>query len=227
MKIYLSNLNLIYFLFPEAKIIKEFGCVVYDELVLYELQKGESIFDIEKQVKTLFTSYILVTHVLSHAVDITLNNRIDYIAYIATKKNIKRVKDVDTKIEKLSGYDFEKFLKMSLILGRWYKEIFVYKEKIYKLYEAIFQSTKDLIKIYVELNRRMSEEEIFSSILTFLLRLKNRDNQKNNFSDYYKNLTKVGSNQNMRINDKLIGLVNLSKLIPLENRLLEFYLSLK
>jgi hypothetical protein len=227
MKIYLSNLNLIYFLFPEAKKIKEFGHIASDELVLYELQKGESIFEIEKRIKVLFTNYILATSTLSHAVDVTLSNRFDCIAYIAIKKNIRRVKEVDTKIEKLSEYDFDKFLKMSLILGRWYKEIFVHKEKVYKLYEAIFQSTKDFIRIYTELNRRMSEEEIFSSILTFLLRLKNRDNQKNNLSDYYKNLTKVGLNQNMRISDKLIGLVNLSKMIPLKNRLLEFYLSLK
>jgi hypothetical protein len=227
MKIYLSIKELSHFLFPDARRIKSYGYTNSTDTVLYEIKQGENISVIENEIRVCHENYILLTSFPSHAVEVSLEERKNYIDYISANRGIRSAKDIEIKVEKMGDDDFILFIKMSLVLRRWYREIFVKATKIYSLYEALFKSKKDFIRLYLELNQTLTYQEIFSSVLTFLLRIKNREEQKAGLSEYYKNLTKLASNQKINVPLKLINLLKTSKSIPLENRLLGFYLFLK
>jgi hypothetical protein len=206
---------------------------------MYFLKPNDRIPDVDRNMQYRFTDYIIVTTNDSHVVDRKFDNETDIVKYVSEVKRLKLTKTVERyacpeaekgKKKLLTAYEFLYFIKMSAVLGRWYTELFERHEKMYELFEAMRESKEKLIEEYLLLRRRMLAGEIFSSVLTFLFKFKEKENRRGaKFSDYYLglmgNLETVLKPESIPIS--LVETLRIKNEVPLDSRVLYFLLTLR
>lgn len=227
MKVFLSEPYMGYFLFPDAKPISSFGYLISDQKVIYFTKRNENTNKVHEKMSLLYKDFVVVTQNASHAVDMMVDTREDYINTVVSMRGLRPSNDLTKKTSMLSDRDFMTFIKLSLHLRRWCKEMFGVHEKVYNLYAALIKSKKEFLRLYVDLRKTFSAEEIYSSVLTFLLRISSYEEQKDMLSEYYRKVISNARNQNVRAKQAVAQVAALSKEIPKENRMIGFYLSLK
>lgn len=227
MKVFISEIDMIYFFFPDYKKISNVGFISSKKKVIYILRRGENFQTAEQKMRTLFTEYVIVSDSNNNGVDLMLNSREDYLNSVQNLRGPRVTAQIKKGIEYLSDVDFYSFIKMSLILRRWYTEVFGVQEKVYRLFEAAVKSKKDFLRLYVDLRRTHAAEQIFASMLTFIQRIQSYSEQKETLSEFYRMVVKSAQNQRLNIKPALMKMVSLPKDIPRENRMIGFYMSMK
>jgi len=229
MKCFIEKTDLSYFLFPSYRKVDSLDGFGRGK-VLYVLQKNDKIIDIDKKMSFLFSDYVIVTSNEYAMVDVKFVEQKDFLDFVSRARGLKLTKNIEKNIKFVSDEEFLYFIKMSLVLGRWYYELFEKHEKVYQLFEALKKSKEDLMGAYFGLRGRLSPEEIFSSVLTFLYKLKSKELRKDKgVSDYYvqllgavENIVKVESLPSL-----LTNMIRIKNEVPFENRVLYFLLSLR
>lgn len=227
MKVYLSEPDMAYFFFPEYKRVKKIGFLSSKKKILYFARRGEKLGPLDTRMRTLFSDYVIVTDYSSHEVDMSIDTREEYLQAVQHFRGPRVTVEIKKKSSFLSDVDFYQFIKMSLVVRRWYTEVFGIQEKVYRLFEAAVRSKKDFLKLYVDLRQTYAAEQIFASMLTFIQRIQSYSDQKESLSDFYRMVVKSAQNQRLKIKPALMRTISLPRDIPKENRMMGFYLSLK
>ena len=225
MKVYLSEKEFIYILFPSIKRVYVDTFVEIQSRVLFIIDK-ENSRDLE-EIKNRYNDIVLLYDYPEHGLDVCLQTKKEYLEYIAEGYDMKLAKPVLNSALLLNDKGFFKFLKHSIFLGKWSKEFLSSHEKMYNLFKVVLSSKKDFLQLYSELAKSYSMDEIFASMLTFLLRIQNYEEKKDSLSVFYRNIVKTARIQNSSIGDSLVTLTKMSNDIPKENRYIGFYLSLR
>ena len=239
MKVFFNEdtLPLLYFLFPGYKKIESVEWNGAMGKVLYFLQKSDRIPDIDRMMQNRFTDYLIVTMNDSHVIDRKFSEEKDIVQYVAEVKRLKLTKIVekytcpeDSKKKVLTAYEFLQFIKMTMVLGRWYTELFEKQERVYQLFDALRKSKESFVEEYFLLRKRMLAGEIFSSVLTFLYRFKSKDSRRGSkLSNYYLEL--LASLENVvkpeSIPVSLLEVVRIKNEVPIDSRVIYFLLTLR
>ena len=122
------------FYFSDSKKISSYGYISSDDKVLYQLKEGENIVKVDNGLSQCYKDYIVLTTTRSHAVDVSLESREEILNFTSEYRSIRSAKDIFKKAEHLSEDEFITFIKISIALKRWYREIFIKSEKTYKLF---------------------------------------------------------------------------------------------
>lgn len=247
MRVYFNQdtIQLLYFLFPGYKTVTDVEWSGASGKVIYFVQPKDKIVEIDRQMQHRFTDYVIVTKNDSHIVDRKFDNSDSITKYVSEIKRLRLTKVVEKyacppvkegqeqkwKEKKIfTDQEFFFFIKMSIVLGRWYHELFEKQERMYQLFEALRESKEALVAEYFLLRKRLSANEIFSSVLTMLYKFKSKDNRKDKrFSDYYLRL--LASLENVikpeSIPVVLSEVIRIKNEVPMDSRVLYFLLALR
>jgi hypothetical protein len=225
-KVFITHPDLIPVVYPTFRPIKS----VYDasrgmDVIIYGAKETESGMFC-RMLPPLGCRYI-VTVTNNRDADIILSDRTQYLKEVAEATPLMIPKTLEKKVLRLTDGDFWHFLKTSYALKKWNGQVFEKREKAYHLFQALFEGRRQFMTIYFEMRKTMSCGEIFSSMVTFLSRMRGFEEQKGTLSDFYRALIGKGREQLKNINPAISNLVSMSRDIPLEMRLLEFYFSIR
>lgn len=135
------------------------------------------------------------------------------------------------RLAKSSRDDQLEFMKTSMALGRWYREFFTQRGKVYNVFEGMTKSTKAMVESWYVEKKKTSPHVMFSSILSFLARVKQYQTEKHKigseimagWSDWYRKIIRRGGRQFMGTK----GVKALQLDVPIECRYLFFLLLLR
>jgi len=171
--------------------------------------------------------FVFVTSSSFVAAQYRLEETKDIVDIVANVRGIRPNKSVASKAERLDRLSFFDFLKRSIALGAWDHDYFERYESVYNLFKALMESKQDFIYFYYELLQTMAPEQIFSSLLTFIDRCVNYEDQRDSLSKQYRLLVKRGKTQGKDFQEKLLMLASLPTSIPREMRFLKYYLEIR
>lgn len=138
-------------------------------------------------------------------VEIKLHDCKSVVCHAYKRKKVKIVpKSIIRHIEKLPVDRLEQELRLFMAVGKWSKGLTT-DVKVYKLFDVLGQSKKQVLSVYFALRRQHHVYELWGSILTFLIRVKNFKDDGAIVSDYYKEIIKSFQNRS----SKLSSIVNL------------------
>lgn len=225
MKIYLSNKEFIYILYPSIRSIKTDTYQDPDTTVFCVIYKPNAKKELELQNQ--YPNIIMLYNTPVHGLDVCLESYSDYLEYVSTRYNMRGYKSILPKVSVLNEEEFFSFLKISIFARKWNKELIGSSEKMYNLFRVVSSSKKEFLNLYSQLSLRYSQDEIFTSMLTFITRIQNYEQQKEALSEFYRNIIKTVKMQTSSVEMSLKLLSKMSHKIPKENKYLGFYLSLR
>lgn len=225
MKIYLSNRDFIYVLFPSIRSIKTDTYQDPDAKVYCVLQKPN--IQKELELENRYRDIVMVYNSPVHGLDVCLESYTDYLEYVSSRYGMRMSRSLISATSILNEDEFFTFLKKSIFARKWNKDMIGSYEKMYNLFRVVSSSKKEFLKLYSQLCLRYSQDEIFSSMLTFITRVQNYEQQKEVLSEFYRNIIKTVRMQTSSVEMSLKLLSKMSHNIPKENKYLGFYLSLR
>jgi len=226
-KIYIEIPEIIHFLYPSYQLIQEPGILMRPINVVMKLPRNTRIPEMEDRLQRQFRHHILLLPTRSSLADREIVEREEFISLVTEVRKIRFNKGIAKKVEKLSPEEFIEFLKKSIVLKRWHKESLEVKEKVYNLFGAMMESQMAFFRLYFEITKTDNPKAVHAAVCTFLQRIKNYGEQKENLSDFYRKVVKKGQVQSFHLLSACRELVSLPPDIPEEIMFLNFYLSLK
>jgi hypothetical protein len=181
----------------------------------------------ELELQNRYSDIIILYENPQHDLDVCLKSNEDYLEFVASKYNMRLTKNIVKGCSILNETEFINFLKLSIFMGKWRKDLIGSYEKMYNLFKVVSSSKKEFLQLYSQLREKYSDDEIFSSMLTFITRIQNYESQKEMLSDFYRNIVKTVKLQTSSMENSLILLSKMSHKIPKVNKYLGFYLSLR
>jgi len=185
--IYCFDTDLLPALYPELQVITEGDYVGHDQMFVGRGQPfGEE------------DAYI-ATRVLRPNTDVSLPDRWSVVEHAHFRKGKKApAKGLEKYTARLDAEDFSAELLYFMASGKWHK-LSNMEAKIYMLFDALTQSRDQFLQQYFKLRKVYSYQEIWSSVLTFFLRVLNYESTDTNISDFYKKVIERFKNQSSKI----------------------------
>lgn len=223
----MEDQELVPFLFPQFKIIDKIPSVKRPIKVIFKASPSHRPESLRVQLSFKSDEFLILYSNPSSRCDLVFDDNEKMLELVAERRHIRKTKDIVKRTKKLDTIEFREFVKKSLSLKRWYKEMFESKDKVYMLFQAMVESKMEFLKLYFRLCRHSSPEEILSSVLTFFERIEHYEEHKNILGDFYRRLVRRGKTQEFSLSTSIERLVFLNPEIPHSVKFLDFYLSLR
>lgn len=225
MQVFFSIKDLVYIFYPGIRTVTLNTLEDPGVQVLFLTKKSDT--RTVKIIESRFSNLIVMLSFPVHGIDLCLQTREDYLDYVSDKYKYKVSKRMYKAVGYLNDDDFTVFIKKSIFTGGWYTTFLESRQKMYKLFQVMTSSKKEFLKTYSELCQHNTPEAVFSSMLTFVSRLQGYEKQKETLSEFYREILRAAKVQSGSIKTHLEVLVKLSPKIPIENKYLWFYLSMR
>lgn len=210
--VYIYDPTLLWAIFPEYTVITE---PVYLPPYCIYTGKGEVAGD--------ETSYML-KKMISPSIDVSLPDRFSVVKFVHIRKGSKpATAGLEKYVNRLNPEQFLRELLYFMAVGKW-KRVADLDVKVYELFAALTQSKREFLRMYFTLRDEHSFPELWSSVLTFLLRVAKFNPDDDNISSYYKGIIMKFKAQS----DKLLSVIKLVYLQSVDElAILEFLLEVR
>lgn len=146
---------------------------------------------------------MVFSRVLNKDVSISIPDRMSAVAFAAQRKGAGHLqKSLEKYIEKLSREEFLVELNYFMATGKWVK-VTDADTKVYELFKALSESKVEFLRVYFQLRKTTSFQVLWSSVLTFFLRVLSFDPESTAVSEYYKGVIIRFKNQSQKIRSVL------------------------
>lgn len=127
--------------------------------------------------------------------DIRIVDRNTLIDFISVSRGMPKLKKLDSYSQSFNENLFRHFIVFSLVMRKWVVEREERNVKVYNLFQALFESKAKFLLTFFELRKSVSFPELWSAILTFLIKSKYYETQKDVLSPFYAQLVKSMAQQ--------------------------------
>lgn len=225
-KVYFSIQEVLYFLYPEFRVLPELMSLPTVRKVIFSPPLHQAVDIVEESLAQKYPEWILSFKQRSYQADYEFIEVEDYLELVSSLREIRYAKDLPGKCRRLENREFAQFLALSSVLGRWYREIFSLREKIYTLFDSFSLPKGNFLATYFSLVESHPPGAVFSSVLSYLEKsVGTRGIDRDDLSAYYKRVVKKGQRQFISVPKALKTF--LESKVPDHVRFLNFYLDIK
>jgi hypothetical protein len=218
LKIYVEDIIYLHILFPEyQKYEGKLEDSLLDNRKVYIIEGDENVVLTAEYLQTLKSDILYVITLPSYT-DYSFESSDDVVEYLIQVRSFKDTRYVKSKFKHLLEEEKIEFLKLSLALGKWYMPYLKHKTKVYEMFEAFHLSSIPLLKQWYKLVPEYTVPRLYSSLLTFLVKLISYTEIESSLPKWYRNILRMSHIQNFDIEGALdlMKLTNVpySALIP-------------
>lgn len=203
MKVYFYDRYLLHILFPAFIRMPE--TFLSPETKVYIMHEHGDPLKREQELQFQYRNFLLVLPSAGLA-DIAIKNLDEAYMFISNKYRIKPNSVILRKLKKLSEEEQREFFKTSVALGKWYKEIFTRKEKVYRMFEAISKGQISALSTWFKLTENYAPAMLFSSMLTFFLRMDKILEERDMLSDWMLRVLSKAKRQKFNLKQAFMSL---------------------
>lgn len=200
-----GDLDLLRFLYPDYEVIRDEVPMFPSRNAIYA---GDAIGqdDFINTYRKRGLKFIIYNR---HQPEINLNNRFTLLSIVFKKYNRYVPKYVYNMMNTLDDDTFIELCKYYWILGEWLLKEVDYEKTFLDFVATLNMSTRDVVTSYLNLVSSMGTYRIESSLLTFLIRCRDRDykgrsiiynRMLNNFKTYKLEQSKRGIKESFKYN---------------------------
>jgi len=228
-RVYITNPDFVFLLYPAFQVVTSLATVQGKSVIFRYNTTGNQDYGF------LTTQKALQDEEIDHIIllnsrwgsDAEVVGRDQYLELVGSVRKIRMSTRVTSMMERISDEEFWRFLKRSIMLKKWDYSFFEKKHQVYKLFEALFGLDTDVASAYFATRKHLAPEEILSSILSFLIRIQNFEEEKDTLGAYYKVLLSQSKLRLMGVKRAIQAFINLPQEIPDDPKILGLFLSLK
>lgn len=191
-KVYAYDVDVLRVLFPDYRFTAEPGYL-----------SGKVIF-VGRDLVQGDGEALVFTRSLSKEVLISIPDRLEAVKFAAQRKGVGHLqKSLEKYIQNLSKENFLRELNHFMASGKWLR-VTDTDAKVYELFKALSESKVEFLKVYFQLRKTVSFQVLWSSVLTFFLRVVSYDTEApSGMSDYYRAVVLRFKNQSNKIRSVL------------------------